>query len=72
MPLFYGAVGHQFFGRRSLLVKFKLPDPFQYDWWVSMRDQFGISIIGEVDHRVVIGTMIAIEHLEVTEREHHN
>jgi len=39
--------------------------------WISVRDQFGISITGEVDHRVVIGAMIAIEHTEVTERQHH-
>lgn len=36
--------------------------------WVSVRDQFGVSITGEVDHRVIIGAVIAIEHLEVTER----
>jgi len=39
--------------------------------WVSMRDQLGISITGEVDHRVVIGAVIAIEHVEVTERQQH-
>jgi uncharacterized protein YxjI len=37
--------------------------------WVSVRDQLGISITGEVDHRVVIGAVIMIEHLEVTERQ---
>ena len=35
--------------------------------WVSLRDQIGISITGEVDHRVVIGAVIVIEHIEVTE-----
>jgi uncharacterized protein YxjI len=40
--------------------------------WVSVRDQLGISITGDVDHRVVIGAVIVIEHIEVTEREHHN
>jgi len=36
--------------------------------WVSVRDQFGVSINGNVDHRVVIGAVIVIEHVEVTER----
>ncbi len=36
--------------------------------WVSLRDQFGVSITGDVDPRVVIGVVIAIEHEEVTER----
>jgi uncharacterized protein YxjI len=38
--------------------------------WVSVRDQLGISITGEVDHRVIIGAAIVIEHVEVTERSH--
>jgi uncharacterized protein YxjI len=38
--------------------------------WISVRDQLGISITGEVDHRVVIGAVIVIEHVEVTERSH--
>ncbi len=37
--------------------------------WVSVRDQFEVSITGEVDHRLVIGAIIVIEHTEVTERE---
>ena len=37
--------------------------------WFSMRDQLGVSVTGEVDHRVVIGAVIVIEHVEVTERE---
>jgi uncharacterized protein YxjI len=40
--------------------------------WVSVRDQMGISITGDVDHRVVIGAVIVIEHVEVTQREHHS
>ena len=36
--------------------------------WFSVRDQLGVSITGEVDHRVVIGAVIVIEHIEVTER----
>jgi len=36
--------------------------------WIAVRDQFGVSIIGEVDHRLVIGAVIAVEHIEVTER----
>jgi uncharacterized protein YxjI len=37
--------------------------------WVSVRDQMGISITGQVDHRIVIGAVIVIEHIEVTERQ---
>jgi len=37
--------------------------------WVSVRDQLAVSITGEVDHRVVIGAVIVIEHVEVTERQ---
>jgi uncharacterized protein YxjI len=36
--------------------------------WVAMRDTFGLSITGNIDHRIVIGSVIAIEHEEVTER----
>lgn len=36
--------------------------------WISIRDQFEVSIAGEVDHRLVIGAIIVIEHIEVTER----
>ena len=36
--------------------------------WVAMRDTFGLSITGNVDHRIVVGSVIAIEHEEVTER----
>lgn len=38
--------------------------------WVSVRDQFGISITGEADHRMILGAVIVIEHIEVTERHH--
>jgi len=38
--------------------------------WFSVRDQLGISITGEVDHRVVVGAVVVIEHIEVTEKEH--
>ncbi|MGD0070032.1 MAG: LURP-one-related family protein [Candidatus Bathyarchaeia archaeon] len=37
--------------------------------WVSVRDQLGVSITGDVDHRVIIGAVIVIEHVEVTERQ---
>jgi uncharacterized protein YxjI len=37
--------------------------------WISVRDQLGVSIMGEADHRVVIGAVIVIEHVEVTERQ---
>ncbi len=38
--------------------------------WFSMHDQLGISITGDVDHRVIIGAVIVIEHVEVTEHSH--
>jgi len=38
--------------------------------WVSIRDQFNISITADIDPRVVIGSAIVIEHEEVTERRH--
>ena len=37
--------------------------------WVSVRDQMGVSITGETDHRIVVGAVIVIEHIEVTERQ---
>jgi uncharacterized protein YxjI len=37
--------------------------------WVSLRDQMGVSITGNIDHRVVIGAVIVIEHVEITERQ---
>ena len=37
--------------------------------WVSLRDQIGVSITGNVDHRIVIGAVIVIERVEVTERQ---
>jgi uncharacterized protein YxjI len=40
--------------------------------WVSVRDQFGISITGKVDARLVIGAVIVIEHLEVTKDNNSN
>ena len=40
--------------------------------WVSLRDQFNISITGEVDPRIVIGSAIVIEHEEVKEKQHRN
>ena len=37
--------------------------------WFSVRDQIGLSITGEgVDHRVLLGALIVIEHIEVTNR----
>ena len=35
--------------------------------WVSIRDQFGISMMGPVDPRLVIGATIVIEHIMVEE-----
>jgi uncharacterized protein YxjI len=39
--------------------------------WISVRDSFGVSVTGNVDHRLVIGAIIAIEHVEVEEKKHH-
>ncbi|MCX6651294.1 MAG: LURP-one-related family protein [Methanomassiliicoccales archaeon] len=36
--------------------------------WFSVRDKIGVSITGMVDHRLVIGAVIVIEHLEVKEK----
>ena len=36
--------------------------------WVSVRDSFNISALGQVDMRLVLGSVIVIEHEEVTER----
>ncbi len=44
-----------------------LPVASVHKKWVSVRDQLEVSITGDVDHRVLIGTVIAIEHLEVAE-----
>jgi uncharacterized protein YxjI len=38
--------------------------------WISVRDTLQVSINGEVDHRVIIGAVIVIEHIEVTEKHH--
>jgi uncharacterized protein YxjI len=38
--------------------------------WVSIRDTLEVSITGDVDPLVVIGAVIVIEHVEVTERQH--
>ncbi len=41
--------------------------------WFSMRDQIGLSITGEaVDHRLILGALIVIEHIEVTKRTRDN
>jgi uncharacterized protein YxjI len=37
--------------------------------WLTIRDQLGVSITGDVDHRVVLGAVVVIEHIEVTERQ---
>jgi uncharacterized protein YxjI len=36
--------------------------------WASMRDSFNISVTGSIDPRLVLGSVIVIEHEEVTER----
>jgi len=40
--------------------------------WVTLRDQVGVSITGNIDHRIIIGAVIVIEHVEVTERQSHS
>jgi len=42
---------------------------FVHKKWVTLRDEIGISISGPVDHRVILGAVIVIEHVEVTERQ---
>ncbi len=37
--------------------------------WVSLRDEMGVSITGNIDRRIIIGAVIVIEHVEVTERQ---
>jgi uncharacterized protein YxjI len=37
--------------------------------WVTLRDQIEISMTNEVDHRIIIGAAIVIEHIEVNERQ---
>ncbi len=37
--------------------------------WVTLRDQLGVSITGQADHRIIIGAVIVIEHIEVTEKQ---
>ena len=43
-----------------------------HEKWVSIRDQFGVSITGNVDPRLVLGSVIVVEHLEVTRRNSDN
>jgi uncharacterized protein YxjI len=38
--------------------------------WFTVRDQIGVSITGQVDPRIILGALIVIEHIEVTERQH--
>ena len=46
----------------------KQPVAYIHKKWISVRDSFGVSITGNVDHRLVIGAVIAVEHIEVEER----
>jgi uncharacterized protein YxjI len=36
--------------------------------WLSVRNQIELSIIGEVDHRLIIGAVIVIEHVVMEEK----
>jgi uncharacterized protein YxjI len=40
--------------------------------WVTVRDTLEVSVTGNVDHRVIIGAVIVIEHVEVTEKNSSN
>jgi uncharacterized protein YxjI len=40
--------------------------------WIAIRDSFGISITGDIDRRLVLGSVIAIEHEEVSEKNKHS
>jgi uncharacterized protein YxjI len=40
--------------------------------WISVRDTLEVTITGNVDHRIVIGAVIVIEHVEVTEKNSNN
>ena len=35
--------------------------------WLSLRDQYGISVLAPVDHRLVVGATIVIEHILLEE-----
>jgi uncharacterized protein YxjI len=37
--------------------------------WAAVRDTLEVSITGDIDHRIVLGAVIVIEHVEVTERQ---
>jgi uncharacterized protein YxjI len=45
------------------------PVAYIHKKWVKLQDQIGIPITCEVDHRVIIGAVIVIEHVEVNERQ---
>ncbi len=36
--------------------------------WIAMRGEFGVSMAGDIDHRIVIGAVMVIDHVEVTEQ----
>ncbi len=40
--------------------------------WFTIRDWLEVSVLGDVDHRIVLGAVIAIEHQEVTERRNNS
>jgi len=46
----------------------KQPVAYVHKKWIAVRDSFGVSITGNVDHRLVIGAIVVVEHLEVAER----
>ena len=50
----------------------KQPVAYVHKKWISVRDSFGVSITGNVDHRLVIGAIVVVEHLEVAERRNRN
>ena len=40
--------------------------------WVAIRDSFEVSIMGNIDPRLVIGSIIIVEHVEVTRRDNNS
>jgi uncharacterized protein YxjI len=46
----------------------KQPVAYVHKKWISVRDSFGVSITGNVDHRLIIGAIVVVEHVEVAER----
>ncbi len=46
----------------------KQPVAYVHKKWISVRDSWGVTISGSVDHRLIIGAIVVVEHVEVAER----